>query len=839
MSHAYTLPITGLNCASCVGRVDRAISALDGVDDVAVNLATETLSFSARDPAHVEQVVETLDRTGYPARATQIALDVEGLNCASCVGRAERAMAEVAGVETVAVNLATGRATIAGVEGILDVAALRRASRDAGYPATPVVDAGQDPSQSDRHAQEATRARRRVLLAGVLTLPVFVLEMGSHMIPAMHHWVMATLGMGTSWTIQAVLTALVLVGPGRAFYRLGVPALLKGAPDMNSLVALGTAAAFGYSMVVLLAPGLLPSTAQAVYFEAAAVIVTLILLGRFLEARAKGRTGAAIKTLLGLQVRSARVLRDGAAVDVALDDILEGDTLILRPGERVPLDGVVVTGQSHVDESMITGEPVPVLKGVGDEVIGGTINGDGAVQVTVTRVGQDTTLAQIIRMVQDAQGAKLPIQALVDRVTMWFVPAVMAAAALTFVVWIVFGPDPALTYALVASVSVLIIACPCAMGLATPTSIMVGTGRAAELGVLFRKGDALQSLSAVDVVAFDKTGTLTEGRPDVTDIVLAEGVNRADLLAVLAGLEVHSEHPIASAIMRAAARDGVQPAPVTAPDPLPGFGIQGTVAGDSVLLGSGRLMADRDLDTSGFRVAEQRFAQEGRTVLFAARGGAVAGLIAISDAVKASSAATIAQLHDAGLKTAMITGDRAETAQAVAAGLGIDRVVAGVLPDAKQATIADLQAEGLRVAFVGDGINDAPALAQADVGIAIGTGTDVAIEAADVVLMSGDPQGVATALHVSGRTIANIRQNLGWAFAYNTALIPVAAGVLYPAFGLLLSPVFAAAAMALSSVSVVTNALRLRGLRPTSHQPTQNGTPGGGAVRRMSTQPAE
>ncbi len=812
MTH-HSLTISGMNCASCVGRVERALAEVPGVEDVRVNLATERAEFDGADAAAIKAAEETLRDLGYPARTVDVTLRVQGLSCASCVGWVERALAAAPGVVSASVNLASETAQVTVLEGVLSPSEIAQVSTAAGYAAK-VAGADAPANQSQEKAAEADDAKRRMWWAAALTLPVFLLEMGSHLIPALHGFIGSTIGHQASWLIQWALTTLVLIGPGRGFYTKGIPALFRGAPDMNSLVAVGTFAAYGFSLVATFAPGLLPEIARAVYFEAAAVIVTLILLGRWLEARAKGRTGAAIQRLVGLQVRHARVERDGVALDVPLDEVVVGDVLIVRPGERIAVDGEVIDGTSHVDESMMSGEPIPVDKSAGDPVTGGTVNGAGGFRFRATRVGADTALAQIIRMVQNAQGAKLPIQALVDRVTMWFVPAVMAFAALTVLVWLAFGPDPAFTFALVAGVSVLIIACPCAMGLATPTSIMVGSGRAAELGVLFRKGEALQRLSDVDVVAFDKTGTLTEGRPDLTEMEMADGFNRANVLSLVAAVEVRAEHPVAEAIVRAARADGLPLAEPPEFEALPGYGVRATVSGHEVLVGADRLMERFGVAPDDLKAREAALAAQGKTVLFAAIDGKLAALIAVSDHVKPSSAAAIEALQTRGLRVAMITGDKEATAKAIAKDLGIDTVIAGVLPDGKVAALDRLRANEQVLAFVGDGINDAPALAHADVGIAIGTGTDVAVEAADVVLMSGDLSAVVTAHEVSRQTMRNIRQNLGWAFAYNTALIPVAAGVLFPVFGVLLSPVFAAGAMALSSVSVLTNALRLRGIRP-------------------------
>ncbi|MCV3269972.1 heavy metal translocating P-type ATPase [Roseobacter sp. WL0113] len=734
------------------------------------------------------------------------------MSCASCVARVDRALAGVPGVREVAVNLATEEATIE-VDGAEPTAeALARTATEAGYPAT-VLQVRVPEAAEDRRTEEAEGLARQTWVAGLLALPVVVLEMGSHMVPAFHHFVMQTIGTQQSWWIQALLTAAILVGPGRAFYTRGVAALLHRAPDMNSLVAVGTSAAYGYSLCVLLAPGLLPAAAQVVYFEAAAVIVFFILLGRSLEARAKGRTGTAIRALLQLQPKTAQVVRDGRAQTVPVAEIEPGDVILLRPGERVPVDAVVTEGQSHLDESMITGEPIPVEKQAGDPVTGGTINGPGSLTLQATRVGADTLLAGIVRMVQDAQGAKLPIQALVDRVTLWFVPTVLGIAGATVLIWLAVGPAPVISYALVAGVAVLIIACPCAMGLATPTSIMVATGRAAELGVLFRKGDALQALADVDVIAFDKTGTLTEGAP-VLSVFEPLGEFDADTaLSYVAAVEARVEHPVAHAVVQAARTAGLTVPQAHAIKALSGHGAIGEVEGQRVLVGSEALMAENGIALGDALDAANARAASGETVFFAAIGDVPAALISVTDQIKPNAAEVIARLHAQGLRVAMITGDKQETADAVAHQIGIDDLIARVLPEGKTAALETIQQGGAKVAFVGDGINDAPALAKADVGIAIGSGTDIAIGAADVVLMSGDLRGVETALGVSRAAMRNIRQNLFWAFAYNAALIPVAAGALYASLGLLLSPQLAAAAMALSSLFVLSNALRLRGLK--------------------------
>ena len=763
----------------------------------------------------------TETRPSSPAEST--ILPIEGMTCASCVGRVERALRAVPGVNEAVVNLATERATI---RGTADLPALVAAVSKAGYEARPLP-TGQttDEEASDRKEIEYRALRRDLLVAATLTLPVFLLEMGSHVIPGVHDLIDRTVGMQTSWYLQFVLTTAVLAAPGIRFYQKGLPALFRLAPDMNSLVAVGTLAAYAFSIVATFAPALLPAGTVNVYYEAAAVIVTLILLGRFLEARAKGRTSEAIKRLVGLQPKTARIRRDGTSLDVPIADVQAGDTVEVRPGERIPVDGEVIEGDSYVDESMITGEPIPVAKQPGSALVGGTVNQHGALALRATAVGEATMLSQIIRMVEQAQGSKLPIQALVDQVTMWFVPGVMAIAALTFLAWLVYGPSPALTFALVNAVAVLIIACPCAMGLATPTSIMVGTGRGAELGILFRKGEALQRLQDAAVVAVDKTGTLTEGHPALTDLQVTDGFDRRRVLGQVAAVEDKSEHPIGRAIVAAARAEGLPLPPVSSFESITGFGVSARVDGARVDIGADRYMRRLGVDVTSFAATAERLAGQGRSPLYAAIDGRLAAVLAVADPIKATTPAAIAALHDLGLTIAMVTGDDRRTADAIARELGIDHVVAEVLPDGKVDAVQSLKAAHGVLAFVGDGINDAPALAAADIGIAVGTGTDVAIEAADVVLMSGSLGGVATAIALSRATMGNIRQNLFWAFAYNTALIPVAAGALYPAWGVLLSPMFAAGAMAMSSVFVLGNALRLRGFRPPRATDPGAGTP--------------
>lgn len=738
-------------------------------------------------------------------------LSVEGMSCASCVAHVERALKAQPGIEEARVNLATGRASLTLGAGAPSPERIADAVTEAGYDATPVTDdrAAQDREAKAREAEQAG-LRRDTLLAAAGTIPLMVLEMGGHLVPPFHHWLGMTFGDTALRLVTFLLATFVMFGPGRRFFVLGFASLRRLAPDMNALVMIGAGAAFLYSAVASFLPALLPPGTALTYFETGAVIVTLILAGRWLEAGARGRTSEAIRRLVQLQPRTARLRTANGEREVAIEDLRVGDTLLVRPGERIPTDGVVVEGASPVDEAMLTGEPLPVSKKPGDTVTGGTVNGAGALAVEARSVGADTVLAQILRTVEEAQGAKLPIQALVDRVTAVFVPAILLAALATFLVWLVFGPAPALPFALVNAVSVLIIACPCAMGLATPVSIMIGVGKGAELGILFRRGEALQALRDIRTVALDKTGTLTEGRPKLTDVAVAEGFMREDVLALAAAVEARSEHPVAQAIVAAA------PGPLagaTAFVAESGYGVSALVGGRRVAVGSDRMMARDGIDIGALSATSEALASAGKTPLYVAVDGRVAGALAVADTVRPTTPDALAGLHGQGLRLAMITGDDPRTARAIASELGIDEVAAQVLPADKAAIVRRLR-EGGGVAFVGDGINDAPALAEAEVGVAVGTGTDIAIESADVVLMSGDLRKLPVGIALSRATMRNIRQNLVWAFGYNALLIPVAAGVLYPAFGVTLSPILASAAMALSSVSVLSNALRLRGFQP-------------------------
>lgn len=747
-------------------------------------------------------------------------LNIEGMTCASCVLRVEKALAKVPGVDRAQVNLATQRATLTLAVSPTEPNAITRDAIDAatraGYPATAVTeDSFDDALLIEQRALEQRGLKRNLLLALALTLPVFFLEMGAHASSDIHHLIQHTIGMQLSWWLQALLTTLVILGPGRSFFIIGLPALWHRTPEMNSLVALGSGSAWLYSLVATIVPQWLPVNARFVYFEAAAVIVTLILLGRWLEARAKGRTGDAIQHLIGLQPRTAHVVMPNAEIiDCSIETIKPGDYLLVRPGERLATDGIVTDGCPYIDESMITGEPIASEKKLGDRVTGGTLNTTRSFTFKATHTGRNTVLAQIIRMVQTAQGAKLPIQGVVDKITAWFVPAILLCAVLTFLIWVLLGPEPRFTHALVSAVAVLIIACPCAMGLATPTSVMVGTGRAAQAGILFRQGDALQRLADVTTIAFDKTGTLTAGKPEVTEFEIIDPTYSYDtVLSWTAAMQSHSEHPIARAFVQAANARTLSIPVAQEFQTQTGSGARARVDGHWVSAGSARYMNEQGINPLSQQERMNQWGLSAKTPILIAIDGVLVAVAGLADPIKPSARSAIQAITSAGIRTAMITGDHPLTARAVADALGIDEVHANVLPTGKVECLQRMQKANQVVAYVGDGINDAPALAAADVGIAIGTGTDVAIESASVVLISDNLNGLLNAMKLSHATLKNIHQNLFWAFAYNAALVPVAAGVLYPSFGIQLSPAFAAGAMACSSVFVVANALRLRSLR--------------------------
>ncbi|HEX8412528.1 MAG TPA: heavy metal translocating P-type ATPase [Sphingomicrobium sp.] len=819
------LPVTGMTCASCANRIERGLTKVDGVAQAQVNLANEHATITY-DPQQVQprDLIRAVEHSGYGVITDRIEFPVTGMTCASCQTRVEKALHKVEGVVTASVNLATERASVEYAPGVTGMAAFKAAVEGAGYG---VIEQAQTDAAEQEDAETAARKaeladkRRKLRVAVTFGLPLFVLAMARD------------LGFIAPWLTpfwannealmdhgEAIITHypayadylnwlfLVLATPvqfysGRDFYRNAWKALKHGTANMDSLIAIGASAAYFYSGALLLTgvPG-------HVYFETAAVIIALILVGKYLEARAKSQTSAAIRALMGLQPKTARVMRGGSEVEVPIAEVRVGEIVLVRPGENVPVDGLIISGQSTLDESMLTGESLPVEKKVGDAVTGATLNRTGAFQFRATRVGKDTALAQIVRMVQEAQGSKAPVQRLVDQVSAIFVPIVIGIALLTFVIW--FFATGNGTQALIFAVAVLVIACPCALGLATPTAIMVGTGTGAEHGILIKHAEALERASGLTTIVFDKTGTITAGQPAVTE-VLATGTE-ADVLRLAASVERNSEHPLGEAIVRAAQEHGVKLVQPHHFEALAGHGVRAEVAGRDVLIGSPRLMRDRGIVLGELERGIERLQGEAKTAVVVAADGQAAGVIGIADPVKATSAAAIAELKRMGVQVVMLTGDNRRTAEAIAQRVGMNpnEVLADVLPDQKAAEVKRMQAQGHLVAMVGDGINDAPALAQADIGIAMGTGTDVAMETADITLLRGDLGSVPQAINLSRRTMRTIRWNLFWAFIYNLIGIPIAAGVFYPLFGWQLSPMIAAGAMAFSSVFVVTNSLRLR-----------------------------
>lgn len=803
------IPVLGMSCAACAMTIERGLRDLPGVREANVNFAT-TRATVLFDPAllDTDALVETVRKTGYDVAVSSVDLHIQGISCASCVLRIERSLQDLPGVVKAAVNLASGKVRVDYLSTEVGPGEIRKTIESAGYQVLDLPEgAGGVGSEKLLREKEYNSVRKKVIWGGLLAVLIFL---GS-----MRHWFPWVPRFFQDFYVLWALATPVQFIMGAQFYRGAWGAFRHRTADMNTLIAVGTSAAYFYSVAVTLFPTLFRSTgiAAEVYFDTSAVIIVLILFGRMLEARAKGQMSEAIKKLMGLRPTTARVVRDGAEKDIPIDDVLVGDTLIVRPGEKIPVDGTVLDGRSSVDESMITGESLPVDKSPGDEVIGATINKWGTFRFRARKVGKDTALAQIIKLVQDAQGTKAPIQRLADRIAGYFVPAVISIAILTFVVWFDFGPAPRLTFALLNFVAVMIIACPCALGLATPTAVMVGTGKGAERGILIKSGESLETAHKIDTIVFDKTGTLTKGEPEVTDIIPVTGFGLEEVLALAGSAEKGSEHPLGQAVVRKARESGI---PLEAPaafKALEGLGVEARVMGQRVLVGSLKLARQSGLDFDGLVQKAEELALEGKTSAFVIADGKPAGLLAFADTLKESAAGSVGKLSQMGLDVIMLTGDDRGTALTIARKAGIERVIPEVLPGEKAEVVRKLQSEGRRVAMVGDGINDAPALVQADLGIAIGTGTDVAMESSDITLISGDPEAVASAIELSRRTIRTIRQNLFWAFIYNVIGIPVAAGVLYPFFGLLLNPMIASAAMAFSSVSVVSNSLRLRRTR--------------------------
>ncbi len=809
------IPITGMSCTTCAATVEKALGEIAGVEQATVDFASEK-ALVEYDPAEVNlaRIKDTVSQLGYGAATRKSIFPVSGMTCASCVARVEEALNSVPGVVSVNVNLASEKATVEYIEGT-EVVDMRQAVKDAGYELGTEAETLEDVATASQ--REINNVRNRFILAVVLAGAIMALM-----------WM--PFFTGKPYLLWALATP-VQFWAGLRFYRGAWGALKHRTADMNTLIAVGTSAAYFYSVVAVLFPALFTAGGLEanLYFDTSAMIVALILLGRFLEARAKGRTSEAIKKLIGMQSKTALVVRDGNEIEIPVDDVQVGDLILMRPGEKVPVDGIIRQGNSSIDESMITGESIPVEKEAGSEVIGATMNKTGSFQFEATRIGKDTTLAQIVRLVEEAQGSKAPIQRLADVIASYFVPVVIGIAVLTFIIWYFLGPAPALTFAFLNFIAVLIIACPCALGLATPTAIMVGTGKGAEYGVLIRSAEALESLHKVSIVLVDKTGTLTRGEPEVTDIIAATPYSQEEVIGLAASVERESEHPLAEAVVRASRERGLELSPADNFNAIPGHGAEASVAGKKVILGSIKLIKDRGLSLGEMEKISGNLWLKGRTVMFLGVDGKVVGIIGLADTLKPDAKDVMAGLHKMGIEAVMLTGDNQRTAEAIAREVGIDRVLAEVLPEHKAGEVKKLQDARNVVVMVGDGINDAPALAQADVGMAIGTGTDVAMETGDITLMGGKLEGIATAISLSRRTMRAIRQNLFWAFAYNTALIPVAAGILYLAFGNtgvpsglqfilgnygFLNPILAAAAMAASSITVVSNSLRLRSFKP-------------------------
>jgi len=811
------IQIQGMNCAACVRRVENGLLKIDGVTEASVNLATEkaiveydpNLSNASAIKGRVEELgyeVLGMDPAGgVPIEKTTISIG--GMNCAACVRRVEDTLRSVPGVKDASVNLASSKATIIHSRDHKGgVATFEAALNDAGYQFLGVAGhSEEDPAEAARE-KEMLDLKRRFVVGAVLSVIIFVGSM-----PSLFPFVLAV-PRQVMLIALFVLSTPVVFWVGSRFISGAIKAARQSTTDMNTLVAVGALSAYLYSTLVAFAPQVFEAAriAPHVYFDGAAMIVTLILLGRLLEARAKGKTSLAIKRLIGLKPKTARVVKDGVETDIPIEFVVRGDRIIVRPGEKIPTDGQVVSGASTVNESMLTGESMPVAKEPGDEVFGATMNRTGAFTFEATKIGAETALAQIIRLVEEAQGSKAPIQRVADRVASVFVPVVFAIAVCTFIVWGFFVPEPLFARALLNFVSVLIIACPCAMGLATPTAIMVGTGLGAEQGILIKGGESLERAYRLTTIVFDKTGTLTPGEPEVTDILPVDGVDKTRLLVVASSIEAVSEHPLAQAIVSKARAEGIAALPVEAFEAHSGLGVTGNIGGKKILLGNRRLVENEQISVDGLETEARRLSGQGKTVVWVAEDGRMLGLAALSDIPRESAAEAVSGLKQMGLKVAMITGDNERTARGIGEAVGIDHILAEVMPAGKAEEIRRLQRQGQTVAMVGDGINDAPALTAADIGIAIGVGTDVAMEAGDITLIKTDLRLVQSAVRLSRETMKVIKQNLFWAFFYNSLGIPVAAGVLYPFFGILLNPVFAAAAMALSSVSVVTNSLRLK-----------------------------
>ncbi|MFC1491405.1 heavy metal translocating P-type ATPase [Nitrospinota bacterium] len=811
------IPVEGMACHHCAYGIGAHLNGLSGVDAAWVNYSTKKAEIRF-DPQQIDAktLIQFIREKGFRVGVSSLRIKVEGMHCASCATKIESALARTPGVVKATVSLGTQTAEIDYFPGEASLEAIKEAVTSTGYkvaePKAAKPEGTEDPAEKER--EERQREYRSLLakfwFAAVIGIPVMILGYPSWF-PYLRDLPMETIRI--IWGATGLLTLPVILWSGLHFYSGAWSALKHRSADMNTLISLGTGAAWLYSGIAILWPKIFPEGTAEPFYDVVTVVIALVVLGQALELRAKGRTSEAIQKLIGLQAKTARVIRDGKEVDIPVEEVVVGDIVLVRPGEKVPVDGEIVEGRSTLDESMLTGESLPVEKESGDEVIGATVNKTGAFKFRATKVGKDTALAQIVKMVQDAQGSKAPIQRVVDVVAGYFVPIVMVVAVLTFVIWFDFGPAPRLVFALVTAVTVLIIACPCALGLATPMSLMVGVGKAAENGILIRNGEALETAQRLDAIILDKTGTITQGEPSLTDVFANPGFSEEEVLQLAASVEKGSEHPLGEAILKGAQEKNLDLSDPQDFNAIPGHGVEATVNGRPVALGNLKLATERGAEVGGLAEEAEKLADQGKTPMFVLVDGRAAGLVAVADTVKPDSAEAIAALKQLGLQVVMLTGDNRRTADAIAKQVGVDRVLAEVLPEDKAQNVHLLQGEGKKIAMVGDGINDAPALAQADVGMAIGTGTDVAIEAADITLISGSLRGVLTAIEVSRATMRNIRQNLFSAFFYNVLGIPVAAGVLYPFFGILLSPLIAGAAMAFSSVTVVSNANRLRRFR--------------------------
>ena len=812
------LPIVDLDGRRDAQRLRELLGGALGVIDVTVN-PTEKLARVTFDPAQtaVDTVVGCARAAGYTVGSALIQLGIEGMYCASCVTKLERALEQTPGVLSARVNLATEQARVEYVPRLVDLRGLAQAVESVGYR-TREAPAPTEPALG-REEQDQQREYRSLMrkwwFGAAVAAPTMVLSY-----PWLFPILRDILPRGSEplrivWWLMGLFSLGVLAYSGSQFFVGAWRGLRHRSANMHTLIAIGTGVAWLYSTVALAFPWLFPGEEfTEVYYDVTAVVTALVVLGLAMELKAKGRTSEAIKKLIGLQAKTARVVRSGQELDIPIEEVLVGDVVVVRPGEKIPVDGVILEGGSSVDESMITGESIPVEKHPADEVIGATVNQTGSFRFRATKVGKDTALAQIIRLVQDAQSSKVPIQRIVDQVSAYFTPAVMILAIVGFVIWFVFGPEPALAYAVIVAVTTLIIACPCALGMATPMSLTTGIGKGAEHGILIRSGDALQTAQRLDTIILDKTGTITRGKPELTNVVADNGFDEDELLRLTAAVERSSEHPLASAIVEGALARGLDLPEVADFGAIPGHGVEATVEGRRVLLGNAKLMADRGVALGRLEDEAKQMADDGKTPMFVAIGGTAAGIVAAADTVKEDSVAAIAALKRLGLEVAMLTGDNRRTAEAIGRQVGVDRVLAEILPQDKAQEVQKLQLEGKKVSMVGDGINDAAALAQADVGFAIGTGTDVAIEAADITLISGSLNGVVLAIEISKATMRNVYQNLFGAFVYNSLGLPIALGVLYPFLGILLSPILAAAAMSLSSVTVISNAKRLKRWRP-------------------------